>query len=85
MIPPHLGSHLMRWLAILALALLLASCTAKKEETTRRPLPRQAATELDAPAPGLDAVTREVFAQLGEEYFELCERLFAQDSDFSLT
>lgn len=40
---------------------------------------------VDAPAPGLDAVTREVFAQLGEEYFELCERLFAQDSDFSLT
>lgn len=40
---------------------------------------------INAPAPGLDAVTREVFAQLGEEYFELCERLFAQDSDFSLT
>ncbi|MCY3637329.1 MAG: hypothetical protein OXH23_17145 [bacterium] len=40
---------------------------------------------VDAPAPGLDAVTREVFAQLGEEYFELCERLFAQDSEFSLT
>ena len=40
---------------------------------------------VDALAPGLDAVTREVFAQLGEEYFELCGRLFAQDSDFSLT
>lgn len=40
---------------------------------------------VDAPAPSLDAVTREVFAQLGEEYFELCKRLFAQDSDFSLT
>ncbi len=40
---------------------------------------------VDAPASGLDAVTREVFAQLGEEYFELCGRLFAQDSDFSLT
>ena len=40
---------------------------------------------VDAPAPGLDAVTCEAFAQLGEEYFELCERLFAQDSDFSLT
>lgn len=40
---------------------------------------------VDAPAPGLDAITREAFAQLGEEHFELCERLFAQDSDFSLT
>ena len=40
---------------------------------------------VEALAPGLDAVTREVFAQLGEEYFELCEWLFAQDSDFSLT
>ena len=40
---------------------------------------------VDAPARGLDVVTREVVAQLGEEYFELCERLFAQDSDFSLT
>ncbi len=40
---------------------------------------------VDAPVPGLDAVTREAFEQLGEEYFELCERLFAQDSDFSLT
>ena len=40
---------------------------------------------VDAPVPGLDAVTREAFAQLGEEYFELCERLFAQDPDLSLT
>ena len=40
---------------------------------------------VDAPVPGLDAITREAFEQLGEEYFELCERLFAQDSDFSLT
>jgi hypothetical protein len=39
---------------------------------------------VDAPVPGLDAVTREVFAQLGDEYPELCERLFAQDSDFRL-
>lgn len=40
---------------------------------------------VDAPVPGLDAVTRDAFAQLGEEYFELCERLFAQDPDLSLT
>lgn len=40
---------------------------------------------VDAPVPGLDAVTREAFAQLREEYFELCERLFAQDPDLSLT
>ena len=40
---------------------------------------------VDAPVPGLDAVTREALAQLGEEYFELCERLFPQGSEFSLT
>lgn len=40
---------------------------------------------VEAPVPGLNAAASEAFAQLGEEYFELCERLFPQGTDFSLT
>lgn len=35
------------------------------------------------PSEGIDEFTRQVFAEVGEEYDELCGRLFADDPVFS--
>lgn len=37
-----------------------------------------------APSPNLEAHVRQAFDNLGEEYDELCERLFVDDPDLSL-
>ena len=42
-----------------------------------------AGSECPAPVEQIDESTRQVFAQVGEEYDELCERLFAGDPVFS--
>ncbi len=49
----------------------------------RLPLLRTGAMER-VPQPRLDAEVQQVFASLGEEYHELCERLFADDTEFGL-
>lgn len=38
----------------------------------------------DAPASKLDESIRQVFERASEEYGELCDRLFANDPDFSV-
>ncbi len=35
------------------------------------------------PSEGIDEPTRQVFAQVGDEYGELCDRLFGDDPVFS--
>ncbi len=49
----------------------------------RLPLLQTGAMER-ATQPRLDAEVQQVFASLGEEYHELCERLFADDPEFGL-
>ena len=49
----------------------------------RLPLLRMGAMER-ATQPRLDAEVQQLFTSLGEEYHELCERLFADDPEFGL-
>ena len=63
---------------------LLSAAEQSQAHSDDKESPRVELDFVVVPSPGLNTHVRQAFENLGEEYHELCERLFVCDPDLSL-